>query len=73
MLDVQKTPYWKTLQPVIESGAMQSAIDGEYRYPYRINIYPGTSGMFSCLFCQSNSCPKYNDTILSDHDYLSYS
>ena len=35
---LQNTPYWRTLQPVIESGAMQSAINGEYRYPYRINL-----------------------------------
>ena len=51
---LQNTPYWRTLQPVIESGAMQSAINGEYRYPYRINLYPGTSCMFSCLFCGRN-------------------
>ena len=51
---LQNTPYWRTLQPVIESGAMESAINGEYRYPYRINIYPGTSCMFSCLFCGRN-------------------
>ena len=51
---LENTPYWKTLQPIIESGAMQSAIDGTYRYPYRINIYPGTSCMFSCLFCGRN-------------------
>ena len=51
---LENTPYWKTIQPIIESGAMQSAIDGTYRYPYRINIYPGTSCMFSCLFCGRN-------------------
>jgi dTDP-4-amino-4,6-dideoxy-D-glucose ammonia-lyase len=48
------TPYWKTLQPIIASGAMETAIKGEYRYPYRINIYPGTSCMFRCLFCGRN-------------------
>lgn len=53
-MQFQGTPYWRTLQPIIESGAMQSAMDGEYRYPYRINIYPGTSCMFSCLFCGRN-------------------
>ena len=33
---------------------MEAAIKGVYRYPYRINIYPGTSCMFSCLFCGRN-------------------
>ena len=50
----EHTPYWKTLKPIIDSGAMEAAINGEYRYPYRINIYPGTSCMFSCLFCGRN-------------------
>jgi len=52
--ELRDTPYWQTLEPVIQSGAMESAIRGEYRYPYRINIYPGTSCMFSCLFCGRN-------------------
>ena len=54
MNTIQQTPYWKTLLPIIESGAMQAAIDGVYRYPYRINLYPGTSCMFSCHFCNRN-------------------
>ena len=53
-MQFENTPYWQTLQPIIESGAMEAAIKGEYRYPYRINIYPGTSCMFSCLFCGRN-------------------
>ena len=54
MTSIEQTPYWKTLLPIIESGAMQAAINGTYRYPYRINIYPGISCMFSCLFCGRN-------------------
>ena len=54
MVQIENTPYWKTLLPIIESGAMQAAIDGVYKYPYRINLYPGTSCMFSCLFCGRN-------------------
>ena len=54
MATIDQTPYWKTLLPIIESGAMQAAIDGIYRYPYRINLYPGTSCMFSCHFCNRN-------------------
>ena len=50
----EQSPYWKTLQPIIESGAIQAAIDGVYKYPYRINLYPGTSCMFECLYCGRN-------------------
>jgi dTDP-4-amino-4,6-dideoxy-D-glucose ammonia-lyase len=54
LMRFEGTPYWKTLEPIIKSGAMEAAIKGEYRYPYRINIYPGTSCMFRCLFCGRN-------------------
>ena len=53
-MQFENSPYWKDLKPIVDSGAMQSAIDGTYRYPYRINMYPGTSCMFSCLFCGRN-------------------
>ena len=54
MQPFEQSPYWKTLQPIIESGAIQAAIDGVYKYPYRINLYPGTSCMFECLYCGRN-------------------
>ena len=54
MQPFEQSPYWKTLQPIIESGAIQAAIDGIYKYPYRINLYPGTSCMFKCLYCGRN-------------------
>jgi dTDP-4-amino-4,6-dideoxy-D-glucose ammonia-lyase len=57
-VNFKDSPYWKTLDPIISSGAMQAAIDGVYRYPYRINLYPGTSCMFKCVFCGRN----YNAT-----------
>ena len=60
MKPIDQSPYWKTLLPIIKSGAMQDAIDGIYRYPYRINIYPGTSCMFSCLFCGRNYDARYD-------------
>jgi dTDP-4-amino-4,6-dideoxy-D-glucose ammonia-lyase len=50
----EDTPYWQTLKPIIASGAMQAAMDRIYRYPYRINLYPGTSCMFRCNFCNRN-------------------
>ena len=51
---LEHTPYWKTLLPIIESGAIKASIDGVYKYPYRINLYPGTSCMFKCVFCGRN-------------------
>lgn len=62
-MQFENTPYWKTLQPIIDSGAMQAAIDGVYRYPHRINLYPGTSCMFSCHFCNRNY-----DHVVKDSD-----
>jgi len=59
----QTTPYWKTLEPIIASGAMDAAIKGEYRYPHRINIYPGTSCMFKCVFCGRNYDVKIKDNV----------
>lgn len=53
-MQFEGTPYWQTLEPIIQSGAMESAIKGEYRYPYRINLYPGVSCMFKCVFCGRN-------------------
>lgn len=58
----ENTPYWQTLQPIIESGAMQAAIDGVYKYPHRINLYPGTSCMFECGFCNRNYNYVVRDT-----------
>ena len=50
----EHSPYWKTLLPIIKSGAIQAALAGVYKYPYRINLYPGTSCMFECLYCGRN-------------------
>jgi len=54
VMQFEGTPYWTTLKPIIESGAMQAAIDGVYKYPHRINLYTGISCMFSCHFCNRN-------------------
>jgi len=38
-------PYRRsTIQPIIESGALKAFLEGHYRYPYTVGIYPGTSG-----------------------------
>ena len=62
IMQYKYTPYWRTLQPIIDSGAMQAAINGTYRYPHRINLYPGTSCMFKCVFCGRNYDAKTKDT-----------
>ena len=54
MQPIDQTPYWKTLLPIIKSGAIQAVINGVYHYPYRINMYPGISCMFKCLYCGRN-------------------
>lgn len=63
----EDTPYWKTLQPIIASGAMKSAIEGKYKYPHRINLYPGVSCMFSCHFCNRN----YNYVVNNSNNVFS--
>ena len=55
--------YYKTLQPLIDSGHMQAAIDGTYKFPKGVNLFPGISCMFECSFCGRNydaRHPKYN-------------
>ena len=54
MQPFEHSPYWKTLLPIIKSGAIKAVIDGVYQYPYRINMYPGISCMFKCLYCGRN-------------------
>jgi dTDP-4-amino-4,6-dideoxy-D-glucose ammonia-lyase len=45
-------PYRRsTIQPIIESGAVKAFLDGSYRYPFAVGIYPGVSCSLSCSFC----------------------
>lgn len=45
-------PYRRsTIQPIIESGAVKAFLDGSYRYPFTVGIYPAVSCMLSCNFC----------------------
>ena len=42
---------------------MQAAIDGTYKFPKGVNLFPGISCMFECSFCGRNydaRHPKYN-------------
>lgn len=51
--------YLETINPLIESGHMQAAIDGVYKYPHRINLFVGVSCMFKCFFCGRNYNAHY--------------
>jgi dTDP-4-amino-4,6-dideoxy-D-glucose ammonia-lyase len=45
-------PYRRsTIQPIIESGAVKALLEGTYRYPFTVGIYPAVSCMLSCSFC----------------------
>jgi dTDP-4-amino-4,6-dideoxy-D-glucose ammonia-lyase len=45
-------PYRRsTIQPIIESGAIKAFLQGTYRYPFTVGIYPAVSCMLSCSFC----------------------
>ncbi len=62
--------YFKTLQPLIDSGHLQAAINGTYKFPDGVNLFPGISCMFDCAFCgrdRDTKLPNYNyfyDTLL---------
>ncbi len=62
--------YYRTIQPLLDTGHMQAAINGVYKFPKNINLFPGTSCMFECTFCGRNyeaTEPNYNyfyDTLL---------
>lgn len=59
--------YEKTIEPLIVSGHLQAAINGSYMYPHRINLFIGTSCMFSCFFCGRNF-----DTSTSNNGFEMY-
>ena len=45
-------PYRRsTIQPIAESGAVKALLEGSYRYPFTVGIYPAVSCMLSCSFC----------------------
>ena len=45
---------------------MQAAIDGVYKYPHRINFFPGTSCMFKCSFVDETTMKSNVDTYFYD-------
>lgn len=53
-------PYRRsTIQPITESGALKAFLDGTYRYPFTIGIYPAVSCMLSCSFCARQRGEQY--------------
>ncbi len=57
----QAAKYWhNTIIPLVQSGSVQAALSGTYRYPFRIGLYPGVSCMFSCTFCGRNPVAHYD-------------
>ncbi|HZQ68502.1 MAG TPA: radical SAM protein [Terriglobales bacterium] len=40
-----------TIQPIIDTGAFDAVVEGRYRYPFTVGIYPAVSCMLSCNFC----------------------
>ena len=57
--------YYKTLQPLIDSGHLEAAINGIYKFPDGVNLFPGISCMFDCAFCGRD-----RDTKLSNYNYF---
>ncbi len=54
------TPYRRnTIQPIVDSGAVDAFLDGTYRYPFTIGVYPAVSCMLSCGFCGRQRGVKY--------------
>ena len=53
-------PYHRsTIQPIVESGAVKAFLDGSYRYPFTIGVYPAVSCMLSCAFCARQRGVQY--------------
>jgi dTDP-4-amino-4,6-dideoxy-D-glucose ammonia-lyase len=40
-----------TIDPILDSGAVEAFLNGSYRYPFTVGIYPAVSCMLSCKFC----------------------
>ena len=40
-----------TIEPIVDSGAVESLLNGSFRYPFTVGIYPAVSCMLSCKFC----------------------
>ena len=46
--------YVNSIRGAIDNGHMTASIKDEYKYPWRITLYPGLSCMFKCSFCGRN-------------------
>lgn len=48
-----------TINPIIDSGAVESLLNGSARYPFTIGVYPAVSCMLSCKFCGRQRGAQY--------------
>lgn len=59
--------YWKnTILPATTSGSLNAVLENEYRFPFRVGIFPGLSCMFYCTFCGRNHDAKYRRSALDE-------
>ena len=55
-------PYRRsTIQPITESGAVKAFLEGNYRYPFTVGIYPAVSCTLSCTFCARARGEQYKE------------
>jgi len=53
--------YWtNTIQPLLNNGSLESAVERKYSYPNRIGLYPGMTCQFFCSFCGRNYDARYD-------------
>ncbi len=53
--------YWtNTIQPLLNNGSLESAVEKKYSYPNRIGLYPGMTCQFFCSFCGRNYDARYD-------------
>jgi len=62
----QSSKYWtNTIEPLLISGHLESAITNTYVYPNRVGLYPGLNCQFFCNFCGRNYNAKYDNKFAS--------
>jgi len=66
MLSRLSQAHYDTINPLLKSGHLKSAIEGKYHYPHTIVLIPGLSCMFKCTFCGRNYDARFKN---SDEKY----
>jgi len=61
--------YWKTILPLIRSGAIQAVSTNDYQFPLRVGIYTAVSCMLQCTFCGRHPEARYqHDDVAPGND-----